>query len=854
MRARRRRATALTTPLGPVSSLIRDRLGARLQERRVVVWYDAERRFEALLPNLDLPACAVVSATGSRLRARRAADAVYRQLNEPGGSPESRQTLLMYMPAARGVTPEQRQEDPFEAFACCGGTFGDNEAESLLSLAQAALPRRADEIARIFREGRPTLESLDALPAGATYPLLRQALGVESPAEAIVQALSDAETAQRLVDTPGALVEFGRLATTEVGFPAQSGEGWVALRARVGRFLLVSELAFDLPGGLPAVLEGVPLAPDDRKARVLSVCDRLRAPALGESYVDLAEAVERELPIRRAVDAAAGVGSRDTFSCQEHRRLWAVVLALAGDDLPPANALLDGGKGSPWREAPERSLLWRVAERCRSFLDTAASLRGRTLPVALRDLIEAYVGTDGVWRLDRAQRLFEQAAAQCRHADEVEAAVQHCRARYAEAAAPWQAAFQAAVAREGWPPEHLKRQTQTFDAQVAPELADRRKTAYILVDSLRYELGRDLGDALASLGEVRVEAAAAVLPPTTQFGMAALLPGADGAFTLTQDGSELVPAIGNTPLPHLQARKAFLAARYGDRVHDLALEEALQLGPARLRRQVGNSDLLILRSRDIDSLGEGPNLFQARRLMSEVVGDLKAVGQWLADMGFQKLVFAADHGHILLPELPAGDALPFPPGRWLLRKRRALLGAGPAKPAGVLVLPARDVGIAGPVEELAVPVGFKTFGEAGGYFHEGLSLQECLVPIVVLQPRRGGTPAGGAEVSVSYRSDRFTSSVVGLKLRATSMLEHSVAVRLEAFDGSGPKAASVGQAGDCDARDPASGEITLPVGEDVSVPLVIDPDFHGSRIEVRASDAKTGAVYHRLPLRNSRMD
>jgi hypothetical protein len=91
-------------------------------------------------------------------------------------------------------------------------------------------------------------------------------------------------------------------------------------------------------------------------------------------------------------------------------------------------------------------------------------------------------------------------------------------------------------------------------------------------------------------------------------------------------------------------------------------------------------------------------------------------------------------------------------------------------------------------------------------------------------------------------------------LRADSMLARSVAARLEAFDGPGVKAKAVGQAGDCDARNPATGEVTLPVGEEVPIPLVVDPDFQGRQIEVRAVDPTTGVVLGRLTLQNARMD
>src|SRR5437868_2121827 len=134
--------------LGPVSTYVRDRLAALLDERRVVVWYDRERAFAGLLEALarSLPHCAIVPTTDSQLRARRDAEAVYRSIGEADETRASRRNLLLYVPAARGATAEEQARDPFEAFARCGAAFGDNEGERLDALARLALPEAAAEI------------------------------------------------------------------------------------------------------------------------------------------------------------------------------------------------------------------------------------------------------------------------------------------------------------------------------------------------------------------------------------------------------------------------------------------------------------------------------------------------------------------------------------------------------------------------------------------------------------------------------------------------------------------------------------------------------------------------------------
>ena len=106
-------------------------------------------------------------------------------------------------------------------------------------------------------------------------------------------------------------------------------------------------------------------------------------------------------------------------------------------------------------------------------------------------------------------------------------------------------------------------------------------------------------------------------------------------------------------------------------------------------------------------------------------------------------MFAADHGHILLQEIPAGDVVAGPPGEWKLAKRRCYLGDSLGRVPGTVVLPAAKVGINGPVAELVVPAGLRVFAAGEGYFHGGVSPQECVSLRSASRPSRrsvGGPP------------------------------------------------------------------------------------------------------------------
>lgn len=851
--------SALTT-LGPVSTYVCKRLSALLDERRVVVWYDAERAFADLIGKLNLEHCMIVSCEQSRLQARRDAETTYRRLNGSDTSPETKEAndnLLIYLPASRGATDEEKMQDPFEAFARCGAPFGDQEGQQLQSLAQLALPRQAQTISHLFREGRPTLALLDNLQSGTQYPLVRQALDTDSPTEALAIIISRVDAAAKVNEVPGSLAELQRLAQSALGIAPKANEAWSAWGKRLATYLLMSELAFDLPDGLPAQLATVPHASEAHRDQVFAIAQRVRETDAGrEQYVEISREIESDFHLATMLPAGTALGTRDTFLIQDRLRLRAVVEAAMAGHLADTRALFAAGEPSIWRRQPERALLWPVVNHCLTFLEHAVTTEKQALPDNTKGLLAAYSSEEGLWQLDQAQRHYEHGAARCAGDDEVAPLLQACRTRYASIIQRAQTAFQSAVQREGWPPEGVRRQTQTFDTTVALELTARRKVAYFLVDSLRYEMGRELAKVVAGFGSVTIEPAATILPTITPYGMAALMPDADGAFALTEQRSDLVPTLGSTPLPSVNERKQLLAAKYGDRQLDLTLEEVRDTATKTLKQRIGQADLLIIRTQDIDAAGEGHSLYRARDVMSRVIGELYSASRRLVDIGIETIVFAADHGHVLLPELPAGDTLSMPLGEWKLTTRRSLLGRSLAQPQGMLYLAAPHVGIIGPVEEYVTAKGFRTFKAGEGYFHEGLSLQECVIPVVTVRvaAQEASADQGVAHIELTYRADRFTSSVIGLKVRLGSLFPPTQAIKLTAYAGADPAAQQVGSPGECDALNLSTGEIELQSGQETQVPLLIEPTYQGERIEIRASDPKTGAILARLTLKNARLD
>ena len=85
------------------------------------------------------------------------------------------------------------------------------------------------------------------------------------------------------------------------------------------------------------------------------------------------------------------------------------------------------------------------------------------------------------------------------------------------------------------------------------------KTAYIWVDALRYEMGRELIETLKEDFSVELQAGVATVPTITEIGMAALLPKAQAGATVVSVGSgKLGLKIGSSLLKDRPGRMKFL--------------------------------------------------------------------------------------------------------------------------------------------------------------------------------------------------------------------------------------------------------------------------------------------------------
>ena len=825
---------------------------ARAAEARCLMIYDPERRYREIALGLADDKRELIDVSASIIEQRElAAEALTRVAQG------SLQSVIIWTPLPQPRDGDEKQKDPFAVFAEVGDVFPKGDGDEYSSICRRAKPDHVAEINRLFADGVPSFDMVDALDAGGSWPKLRTLLGVSSAREILVAFLSPNDKQSDALKGDGAWAdELRDFVQRTLGYKFKTkGVTRPSLADELWRLLLFSELVFDSGGEIPTGLEGVASAGREAKEIVFDVCGDLRNHNdHKEGYKTRAQEVEEELQLRDRVRTMKQLGARDTFACEERAFFDRMVELAKNGEIDAAKEICQSRRKSIWLTREDRLAEWTLADRALDLLN-AVAISSPPQASSMEALV-SYYGSTGR-DLDRFHRELEQAANQIVEQHEgVDALLTLSRKAYAKTAESLQSDFIRLVQAEAWPVANgtMLSNRQLFDRKVAPLLEAGKRVAYFLVDSLRYELAVEIEKQLLDRWRVELTPSCAQLPSYTEIGMASLMPEAESALSLEKTADTLVTTLAGKPATTPATRFAYLVSRKGDQCFDCDLEELLK---QKRPKFPDTTRLLVVRTRDIDLLAH-----QSPRHVLEVMpGLLRQIIQGLtkvADLGFERAVLATDHGFLFLHDQEAGNVVPKPPGNWLVQKSRCLLGEGEAN-APTLVFKAADMGIPGPVRNYAVPRTLGAFVQGELYYHEGLSLQECVVPCMTIELAPTEKPDRVIAVprfSLTYkqgRTDKITTRRPVLDLARLPELFPEANDRefsIEAFDSSDKL---VGAAAGGQTVNPATGCVRIKPGEVIPVSLKMDDDFTGS-FKVRVLDPSTGAQYTELSLRTDYLE
>lgn len=317
----------------------------------------------------------------------------------------------------------------------------------------------------------------------------------------------------------------------------------------------------------------------------------------------------------------------------------------------------------------------------------------------------------------------------------------------------------------------IAQQREFYSKHPSRNTKDYKRTMVLVSDGMRYEVGMELARRLEqeTKGTVAIDACQSVFPSVTEFGMAALLPQSEIAYSW-DSGDVFADGMPTRTTPNREAvlRKAVPGAR-------ALTSQDLRAGNRAARRElVGDAPLIYVYQDKIDSTGEKPKLERdVFAACSSTVDELVALCKIAVnDLGISRVFVTADHGFLYTRgELKEHDKISkadIGPAEVQLHRRHIL--SRTAIDSNILVKMNMEDIHGGEYYGLALRecIRMKSVSGNKNYAHGGVSLQEMCVPVIELRNRRVNSKARAEQEKAGFAlvstSRRITSSMFHVDL------------------------------------------------------------------------------------------
>ncbi len=743
--------------MGTVSDYLFNLISKQVDDNGVVVWYDPDGVYVEAANALDLPNTTLLRYEGSFMRLRWEID----QRKLMGG--EDPPSLVVYVPMGQDQTHHALVELEAAGVIMQPGQQPPARNTRLAVVARNALKgvlgdETAANVEKQTEAGKLTLSDLNALAdkgGEISKGVIALIFGTGNPQEVALSFL-DCDRLDESIIKKDAKSEFVDLLRRDFGFQASDGAKFDDLRRSLAPYVLMTDLISGLGDTVPSKITSVSIASTPVSTdgcRALAKAWRMRRDTR-ESYVAAARQVEQDFGLGTLEFDSKAIGEIETFAAIERTLLRQAEKRLLDRAEGGILTLAESRLSRFWCDVePRLQAQWALVASVAEVLLEADRIEEalKKAPASVTGMIKEYArGTEPWCLLDTYHRHMESRWYNFEpHGDEhdsIEKLVIKARHRYVEVGSEIARQFLTRLQKKA-PEKSVSRQREIFESQVKPSLGEKR-VAYIWVDALRFEMGRELARLLKDEFEVDLQVAFAAVPTVTEIGMAALLPGAPtAAKVVTTGGSKLALEIDGTLIKDRKDRLAFLKKHAGVEVFDAKLDNLLPKPSKKVRDGIAEAQLVLVTSQEIDELCEQDNIAQARRQMDGVLNDLRRGIRVLCDLGVERIVLTADHGHLFGEELSEDMKVEAPGGETVDLHRRVWVGHGGKADEAFLRAPLSMFGMQSEFD-LATPWTFACFkckGGAKAYFHGGLSPQEVLLPVLILTPSArppAGPPAG----------------------------------------------------------------------------------------------------------------
>lgn len=802
-------------------------IGKMTAEHPVLMVYDKEGIYYDLLPLLQERGVKVIDTTQAHLHARLAAQRYW--CKELSLNKEAR--MVIYRKRQLPSNNRQWVEEPYAAFMKGGAIFPQGSQDRYENLCRSFLPSKQQELNHLFETGTPSFTLINALLDGAAYPELEQLTGGKSVAEVTIGLLS-------LYSCQDLKWQKEWAAFSEAQYPGldSSGNTLQEVQSKLWSYLLFSEFVFDLPESLPDNLRSVRIAPTEMKDKVYLVCDQLRNRIdLREKYVAAANKVTEQLGLNGAFAKAKHLGQRVTFNFENSVEYDRFVSCLKEGKLEESRTMLAKNKKDVWfQEDTEVATFWQLAEQVIRLADCVN--KGVKADGTLKEIVDWYAESgceaDGAFRKYHTERLGAISLPR-----QEKTLTEYLNSQYREFTERAVKVYQEAILQ-------LKDETslrnQGCPEIVYPALNEGKRVVLVTVDAFRYEMGKTFAQRIERSFHERVQYVPKVsyLPSVTRFGMANHL----GDIVLCQQDGKLQPMLELDVVTTPTDRINYLKKVTQVEVQDVRLENFDSTTIEDSTR------LLVVRSQGIDTAGENDKLNGLAAMEREMIRLAKVLDE-CKRLKFDIAVLVADHGFMLQPSFRTGDLIEKPAGSDIaLEESRMLAGSINESPDTLTFTPV-ELGTNASVMKYSYAKNFTVFSRGDVYYHEGLSLQENVVPMITIKLQEERLRKD-FQLELLYKGKKngtvYTRRpFVNIRVYTNDAFAEDVHLRLKATGDDGKEIAT------------PEGYFYNDVTELIDIPsdspsisqlICVDDDYHGNSIAITAFHPETNATLATLKL------
>lgn len=811
-----------------IQGYILDHWQAKMKpETPVIIIYDKEGVYYDLLPIAIEKGFKVIDTTKGPLHARLAASRFW--CGEL--SIDKNAQMIIYRQRSMPSNNRSWVEEPFACFMKSACIFPYGPQDTYENICRTFLPSKQQELDKLFANGSTSFNMINALLDGAAYPELEQLTGGKSISEITVGLLSlDGCTSMSWQK------EWKILA--EVQFPQLDPTGYSLkdVQNKLWAYLLFSEFVFDLPGTLPENLKSVPMAPIEMKEKVYMICDKLRNQInLRETYVRVANKVSEQLNLSEAFIKAKHLGERVTFNFENSVEYNRFIDYIKTGDIHEATRLISKNESGVWyQEEQEVSNYWKLAQYIVNLMQCINN--GINTDGALAELVEWY--SNGGYVADNAFRKFHTDKLGMLHlpkqADELTTIINKYYREFTERGVK---AYQQFITDKK---EYPTLKNQGYIQFVKPALRNGKRVVFVMVDAFRYEMGKTFAMSIERSFMERVECLPRIsyLPSITRFGMAYHFED----ISVKNIQGKLQPFIGEQMVSTPEDRIAWLKADVDVEVQDFRIED---FNSAKVNE---GTRLLVVRSVSIDSAGEKEKLNGLATMEREQIRMAKLLDD-CKRLKFDEAIIVTDHGFMIQPSFNVGDLINKPKGSDISIEESRVIAGNLNDSNDILSLTPAQLGDNIEVMKLSYAKDYTVFTRGEVYYHEGLSLQENVVPIITVKLQED-KKRQSFQVTLSYKCKNGGTifsrrPLIDINTTFADLFADDVIMKLKV---TGDNDSEIGEAEDR-FYDSVTGLIRIPSGAtNVRQLINIRDEYHGNTVTITALDAETNATLSTLRL------